>query len=132
MDVAFEEGLLPAGRENLVDGPARIREPQREQEALHQGAGQVDPHIPEVDLRLIARAVGLRDERGRRPAALLDPDLTTPVEDVVTDHRVRHFLSAVLVEQPVEDPRERVPLLARSVKISPQHPVDGQLVRIKT
>jgi hypothetical protein len=50
-----------------------------------------------VDLRLDNGAVGLRHERLRRAAALLDTDLRAPLEDVGADHRIRHSKTRLTV-----------------------------------
>jgi hypothetical protein len=132
VDMALQEGLLPARRVDLLHGLPAERQAQREQEHLGGHPVQVDPHIPEVDLSLIARAVGLQHERLRRPSTLLDPDLRTAKEDVVPHHRVGHALRVVLVQQPVEDPFDGMPLLARRIQVHPQDLVDRQLERVKT
>jgi hypothetical protein len=73
----------------------------------------------------------LRDERLRRTTASLDTDLGTAPGDIRADHRIRHRHRIVLIEQPVKDPLDGVPLLARRIQIRPQHLVDQQLVGIK-
>jgi hypothetical protein len=69
MDVALQERFLPAGGENAVYRLARVAQPHREQVAGDQLAGQAYLHVPEVDLRLRPRPVGLRNERVHRSAA---------------------------------------------------------------
>ncbi|MFF3767364.1 hypothetical protein ACFYYR_25220 [Streptomyces sp. NPDC001922] len=128
--MAFEEGFLAAGGEHAVAGLARIRQTEGEQVAGHQLAGQAHGHVTEVDLRLMAGQVGLRDERLQRRLAGLDQDLLLPAGDVVADHPVGD-IGSVLLDQPVEDPGDRVPLLARRVQIRPQDLVDHRLVRIQ-
>jgi len=38
----------------------------------------------------------------------------------------------VLLNEPMEDPRDRVPLLSRRIQVRPQHLVDHELVRIES
>ena len=129
--VAFQEGLLPAGRRHQVHGLAGIRHPEREQVALDQHPGQPHPQLPEVDLGLHARRVMLRDEHLRRAAALLDADLRPAPGHVIADGPVRHVPGPVLIQQPGVDPGRRVPLLARRVQVRPQPPVDHRLERLQ-
>ena len=128
--VPLEEGFLAGGGEHPVDGLARIRQAEGEQVAGHQLTGESHGHVAKVDLRLHAGRMGLRDERLNGRLARLHRDLRLPVGDIAPDHRIRH-VRAVLLDQPVEDPRDRVPLLARRVQVRPQDPVDHRLVRIK-
>lgn len=114
-----------------MDGLARVRQPEREQVAGHQLAGQPHRHVAEVDLRLRSGLVRLRDEGFHHTPPGLDPDLLTPVSDVATDHLVRDLVRTVLVEKPLEDPLHRVPLLARRIQVGPQHLVDQRLVGIQ-
>ncbi|MFJ5637667.1 hypothetical protein ACIQF5_34190 [Streptomyces goshikiensis] len=74
--------------------------------------------------------VGLRHERFDRCLPRLDEDLRLPVGDVAPDHLVRD-VRGVFLDQTVEDPGDRVTLLARRVQIRLEHPVDHQLVRIQ-
>ena len=129
--VAFQEGFLPAGRRHQVDRLAGIRHPEREQVALDQDPGQPHPQLPEVDLRLQARRVMLRDEHPCRAAAFLDADLWPAAGHVVADGRIRHVPGSVLTQQPGVDPRRGVPLLARRVQVRPQPPVDHRLERLQ-
>ena len=64
-------------------------------------------------------------------AALLDPDLRPAAGHVVADRGIRHPARLVLIQQPGMDPRRRVPLLARSVQVRPQPPVDHRLERLQ-
>lgn len=131
VDVALQERLLAAGGEDAVHRLARVAQPHREQVAGDQLSGQAYLHVPEVDLRLRPGPVGLRNERVHRSAARLNLDLWTPLGDIGPDHRIGHPLRRVLVDQPVEDPLDGVPLLARGVQVNPQHLVDQRLVRIQ-
>ena len=129
--VAFQEGLLPAGRRHQVHRLAGIRHPEREQVALDQHPGQPHPQLPEIDLSLQARRVMLRDEHLRRAAALLDADLRPAPGHVIADRPIRHVPRPMLIQQPGVDPRRRVPLLARRVQVRPQPPVDHRLERLQ-
>jgi hypothetical protein len=129
--VALDKRLLPRRGEDPVDCLARVRQPEREEVAGHQLAGQSHRHVAEVDLRLRPGLVRLRDEGFHHTSPGLEPDLLTPVSDVSTDHLVRDLVRTVLVEKPLEDPLHRVPLLARRVQVGPQHLVDQRLVRIQ-
>ncbi|MDH6493702.1 hypothetical protein M2157_009789 [Streptomyces sp. SAI-127] len=131
VDMAFEERLLAAGSRHPVHRLAGVRQPQREQIAASGHPRQHDVDITEVDLRLVPRHMGLRDEHLLRPAAGLPPDLLAPHRDVGADHLVGDPVRRVLVEQPVENPLHRVFLLRRRVEVRPQHPVDHRLVRVK-
>ena len=62
LEVALQERLLALRPERPVDCPARVRQPEREQEHLRPDPGQVDPQVGEVDFTFRARSVGLRDE----------------------------------------------------------------------
>ncbi|WP_254897554.1 hypothetical protein [Kitasatospora sp. NA04385] len=129
MDAALEERLLPSRGEHTVHRLARVGQPEGEQIAGHQLAGQLHRHVAEVDLGLHPELVRLRDERLDRGLARLHQDLRLAVRDVAADLLVGD-LGAVLGDQAVEDPGGRVPLLARRVQISPQDPVDHDLVRV--
>ncbi|MFI9825653.1 hypothetical protein ACIHFC_35325 [Streptomyces sp. NPDC052013] len=59
----FEEGFLAAGSEDPVDGLARIRQPEGEQIAGDQLAGEPHRHVAEVDLGLHTGLMRLRHER---------------------------------------------------------------------
>lgn len=131
VDVAFEERLLAAGGEDAVHGLARIRQAHREHEAGDQLTGQTYLHVAEVHLRLGPRPVGLRNERVYHPAASLNSDLGATVGDIGPHHRIGHRLRPVLVQEPVEDPLDRVTLLARRIQIRPEHLVDQRLVGIQ-
>jgi hypothetical protein len=126
MDVAFEERLLAAGGEDAVFGLARIRQAHREHEAGDLLTGQAYLHVAEV-LGLGPRPVGLRNERVYHPAASLNSDLGAPVGDIGPHHRIGHQLRPVLVQEPAEDPLDRVTLLARRIQIRPEHLVDQRL-----
>jgi hypothetical protein len=54
-------------------------------------------------------------------------DLWPPFGDVGAHDRVGHFGNGVLGAEPVEDPRDRVPLLAWRVQVSDQDLVDHRL-----
>lgn len=111
-----------------MDGLARVGQPEREQVAGHQLAGQPHRHVAEVDLSLRSGLVRLRNEGFHHASSGLDPDLLTPVSDVSTDHLVRDLVRTVLVEKPLEDPLHCVPLLAQRIQVGPQHLVDQRLV----
>ena len=130
VDVAFEEGFLATGGEHAVDGLARVRQPEGEEVAGHQLAAQAHRHVTEVDLRFMTGQVCLRDECFQRRLAGLDQDLGLPARDVVAHHPVGD-VRPVLLDQPVKDPGDRVPLLARRVQIRPQDLVDHRLVRVQ-
>ena len=83
--------------------------------AGHQLTPKPDRDFAEVDLGLAAGQVGLRDERLRLAAALLDADLRPPRGDVGPDDGVGDVAHAVLGAEPIEDPCDRVPLFARRV-----------------
>ncbi|MGW5677962.1 hypothetical protein ACWEV4_23255 [Streptomyces sp. NPDC003860] len=120
MEAALEERLLPYRVQDPVDGLARVGQPEREQVAGHQLAGQPHRHVAEVDLRLRSGLVGLWDEGFQHAASGLEPDRLTPVSDVATDRLVRDLVRAVLVDKPLGDPLHRVPLLARRSQVGPQ------------
>jgi hypothetical protein len=113
-----------------VDSLARVGQAQREQVAGLQLAGQAHRHVAEVELRLAARQVGLRHECLCRGFARSCEDLRLPVRDVASHHRVGH-LGAVVLDEPVEDPGDRMALLARRIEVRPQHLVDHRLLRIQ-
>ncbi|MFD5342045.1 hypothetical protein [Streptomyces hawaiiensis] len=129
--MAFEEGFLAAGGEHAVDGLARVRQPEGEQIAGHQLAAQAHGHVTEVHLSLVTGQMSLRDERLQRRLAGLDQDLWLPASDVVAHHPVGDA-RPVLLDQPVKDPGDRVPLLAWRVQIRPQDLIDHRLVRIQS
>ncbi|WP_217241038.1 hypothetical protein, partial [Streptomyces sp. AC555_RSS877] len=131
MDVALKECLLAAGGEDAVHGLARIRQAHREHKAGDLLTGQAYLHVAEVHLRLGPRPVGLRNERVHHPAAGLNNDLGPSVGDISPHHRIGHRLRPVLVHEPVEDPLDRVTLLARRIQIRPEHLVDQRLVGIQ-
>ncbi len=126
----LEERFLAARSEHPVNGLARVGQAKREQIAGHQLAGQTHRHVAEVDLRLVTRKVRLRHERLHRGLARGREDLRLPVGDVAPDHLIGD-IGAVLLDQPVEDPGDRVPLLARRVEVRPKHLVDHRLVGIQ-
>jgi hypothetical protein len=57
-----------------------------------------------------------------RPATGLDTDLWSAVGDVGAHDRIGDDAHAVLVDHPVKNPFDRVPLLARRVQISTENP----------
>lgn len=128
--MAFAEGFPAAGGEHAVDGLARVRQPEGEEIAGHQLAGQAHGHVTEVDLRFLTGQVSLRDERFQWRLAGLDQDLGLPAGDVISHHPVGD-VRPVLLDQPLEDPGDRVPLLARRVQVRPQDLVDNRLVRVQ-
>ncbi|MFH9554486.1 hypothetical protein [Streptomyces sp. NPDC017435] len=126
----FEEGFLAARSEDAMDGLARVGQAEREQIAGHKLAGEPDRDVAEVDLGFHAGLVSLRHECLDRCFPRLDQDLRLPVGDVAPDHLVRD-VRGVFLDQAVEDPRDRVPLLARRVQIRPQHLIDEGFVQIQ-
>jgi len=129
--VAFQERLLPAGREHLVHRLAGIRQAQHEQEALGHHPGQPHPQLAEVHLGVLPGRVMLGHEHPGRTAALLDADLRAAPRHVIAHRRVRHPRRAVLLDQPGTDPLGGVPLLARRVQVRAQPPVDDLLERLQ-
>jgi len=129
-DVAFEERLLALGRVDAVDRLARVRHPEHEHVALGLDPSQDHPHLTEVDLRLHARGVLLRDEHLDPPPSLhLDDSPTQP--HPVPHRRVRQPDRTVFLHQSGMDPPGGVPLLPRRRQIRLQHLVDGRLVRVQ-
>lgn len=114
-----------------MDGLARVRQPEREQVAGHQLASQLDRDVPEVDFGLGAGLVGLRDERVHDSFAGLQPDLFTAASDVCADHLVGDVDGVVLVQQPVVDPLDGVPLLPRRGQIRREYGVDHRPVGVQ-
>lgn len=88
IDVPLEERFLRLRRIDPVDRFPRVREAEREHVALGLYPSQHHPDLTEVDLRLRARRVLLRDEYLRQPARL-HVDLRAAAADVVTDRRIR-------------------------------------------
>lgn len=124
--MSFQERLLPAGGGDPVHRPARIRHPEREQQARHRRAAETDLHPPSRPrpphpagvsaVRTPAPAPGL--PRSGSCAAVrrhigAPPDRTRPYR--------------VLLDQPIDDSFGRMPQLARRIQISPQDPVDDRL-----
>jgi hypothetical protein len=105
---------------------ARIRQPQREQVALHRLTSQPHPHIGEVHLGFGARLVRLRHHPLRLHPALLGlgGDLRAALVHIVTNRRIAGLVKAMLGQQPVINPLDRVPLFARGRQILPQHRID--------
>lgn len=129
VDVALEERLLAAGGEHFVDGLAGIRQPEGEQIAAGGHPRQHDVHVPEVNLRLGAGQMSLRDEHVFRPDAGLVPDLLAPHRDIGADHLIRDLVRRMLIQQPLVNPLHVVLLFGRRVKVRLQHPVYHRLVR---
>ncbi|MFG3023724.1 hypothetical protein ACGFZQ_35200 [Streptomyces sp. NPDC048254] len=111
MDVAFEERLLAAGSEDAVYRLAGIRQAHREQEHLDLLTGQTDRHVTEVDLSFRPRrwVCGMNAFSVPRPASYLRP----ADSDIGPRHRTGHLRRTALIQQPVEEPLDGVPLLAR-------------------
>lgn len=68
VDVAFEEGFLPAGRVNTVDGFAGVGESVDEHVTLRSHSVEDDPDFPEIDLSFSTRGMVLGDEDFFTPA----------------------------------------------------------------
>ena len=115
---------------------ARVRQPQREQEALGHLSVQAHPQIGEVDLGLRAGRMALRHEPGHHPGpggvpgGRLRHQLRTAAVHVLRDIGVRHP-GVVLGLQPREDPPGGVPLLARRGQVLDQHRVDHLAHRVE-
>jgi hypothetical protein len=124
--MALDERLA-LRREHVMHGLAGERHPQREHEHLRRDTGQPDPKLPEVDLGFLDRTVTLQDERLLPRTAGLGRDLRPPASDVVAHRRVRQLTRVVLLNQTLQDPPHRVPLLARRGQIGAQHRVDRRL-----
>ena len=129
--VTFEERLLPLGGVRPVHRLARAREPQREQEALGAGPGQVYPQISEVDLRFGTRFMGLQHVRLLSGFASRRPVLRATFGDVVANRRIGQLGHVVFVDQPGQDPAGGVALLAWCGQIHSQHRVDQRLGRVQ-
>jgi hypothetical protein len=110
---------------------ARVRQAEGEQRTLRHDPSELHVDVAEVDFRLDARPVRLRDEHLGRPPSLLHADLRAAAGHVLAHQRVRNALHAELIDQPVIDPLHGVPLLARCVQIRLQHPVDHGLERVQ-
>ncbi len=129
--MAVQECLLPAGNGDPVHGPARVGQPEREQETLGALAGQVHPDIAEVDLRVQARTVVADHEprcwrrRSRRLGHL------PASAGHVVPHRCVGDLRPQFLPEPVGDPLNGVPLLGRCGQILAQPLVDRLLVGLQ-
>ena len=105
---------------------ARVRQPEGEQETLRPHTGQIDPHVPEIDLRLRAWKMVLQHEGRLGSPPGLGDNLRASAGDVVPHRRVRG-LAAVFVDQPCPDPFGRVFLLPRRGQVRDQHVIDQRL-----
>jgi hypothetical protein len=131
VDVAFQKRLLSLGQRRAVRGPAREREPHREQRGLGLDATQDHPQVVEVHLGLGRRQMRLRHAALLQRPARLGGNLRAALGDVVPHPRVRQILRAVLVHQPGQNPPSRMTLLLRRVQITAQHLVDRRLERLQ-
>ncbi|WP_062993017.1 hypothetical protein [Nocardia anaemiae] len=75
--------------------------------------------------------MGLRHEYRRRRVPGLDADLRFAFGDIGTDSLIGHLGHAVLIEQPVIDAGDRMPLLAWRIQIRAQDLIDERLERIQ-
>jgi len=132
MRVALEKRLLPLRSRHAVHCLAGEGQPEHEHVTQSADPGQVNVNVAEIDLGVLPGLVGLRDEHLRRPASRLDPDLRLAARDVGPDHRIGDAVPVMLGRQPVKDPLGSVPLLARSIKIGPQDPVDRLFMPVQT
>ena len=118
-DVSLQERLLSLGAVRDVERPPAVRQAHHEHPHLHQRPADRGVELPEVDLRLRARLMGLRDERLNSDQVELDP---------APGHIPRHAHlrqdGAVLGHQPLPHPPGRVPLLTMHVLVADQPCVD--------
>ena len=129
MHVGFQERLLALRQRRPVRGPARIRQPHREQRGLGLHPGQDHPQVVEVHLGLGRRRMRLRHAPRLQRPARLSSDLRPPPGHVVAHRRVGQILPALLVYQPGQHPPGGMPLLLRRVQVRPQHAVDRRRKR---
>lgn len=85
VDMALKKGFLGLRRIHAVNGLTRMGQPEHEHVTFGLHAVQNDPHFSEIDFRLGAGSVFLRDER-LNPAPRLDIDLR-PANPHVIPHR---------------------------------------------
>lgn len=128
VDVSFEERLLTTRARDAMHGLARIGQPEGEQIAAGALPGQVHVDVPEVDLGVSTECVVPGHERLDR-SPRLGCNLLASGRDEVPDRRIRDRLAELLLD-PRNDPPHGVPLLARSLQISPQPGIDRLLVRL--
>ena len=114
MPVAERLGRL--GRIRLDEEGVRLRQRHCEVVQLAPYAADHADSLAEVDLR-VPRRVRQRHENFARPAL--------PLPHIVGDDR-QLAREAVLVAQPLEDPRRRVPLLRQLAFVVLQDPVDDR------
>ncbi len=131
LQVSLDERLLSLGGVDAVDRGAAEAQAEGEHEAAGLLTRQGQPDVAEVDLGLLARRVGLRDERLLDRPADLGLDLRPSAGHVVTHAGVRHVHDGVLVDQAGEDPPGGVLLLAVRGQVLPQHHVDQWLNRVQ-
>ena len=118
-NVSLQERLLSLGAERDVERPPAVRQAHHEHPHLHQRPADRGVELPEVDLRLRARLMGLRDAYLHLDQVELDP---------APGHIPRHAHlrqdGAVLGHQPLPHPPGRVPLLTMHVLVADQPLVD--------
>ena len=117
LHVPIEEGLLGLVRVGNMDRFARVRQAQHEHPQLHHHPGDLRLELPEVDLGLSGRGMGLRDLDLQR----LVPDLTAQLSHQRPNAGLGH-LGAVLLEKALPHPPSGMALLARNILVSDQPP----------
>ena len=127
-DMPLQERFLRQRRICPVDRLPRMRHPEHEDEHLRPCPREIDPELPEIDLRFRARRVLLWHDRDRRKYVGLRSDLRATSAHVIPHGRIPD-LRGVLVDEPVPDPRRGVALLPRGSQIFPQHRIDRVLER---
>ena len=123
-DVPVQERFLGLVGVGDVHGLARVRQAQHEHPQLHHDPGDHSAELPEVDLRLHPRRVGLGD----RDLAAVESDLDLQRGDHRAHARLGH-LRSFLLDQSLPHPPGGVALLARRVQIRDQPAADRGLVR---
>jgi hypothetical protein len=107
--------------------PPRMRQPHHEHPALQALPGDGRPELAEVDLRLSARQVGLRD-RDLHPR---QPELGPAAGHIPRHRHLRHD-RAVLGDQPLPDPPRGMTLLTRHVPVRQQRAINNRHPRTMT
>ena len=124
-DVSFQERLLGLGAEGDMERPTGVRQAHHEHPHLHPQPADRGVELPEVDLRLRARFMGLRDKHLDLDQVELDP----AAGHVPRDGHLRQD-RAVFGHQPLPHPPGGVPLLAMLALISDQPGVDHARPRV--
>ena len=124
-DVALQERLLRLGAVRDVERPRGMRQPLHEHPDLHQLPGDGHVELPEVNLRLAARLMGLRDEH----LGVDQIELNAAAGDVPRDRHLRQG-RAVLGYQSLPHPPGGVPLLPRNVFVRDKPGVDHPRPRV--